>query len=270
METKHIEAADQIAEATGQDSFDLALILGSGWDSAAELIGQTTALIPADQIAGFNPSAIPGHLGKLHAIVTPVGHHVLLLGARQHFYEGRCAQTVAHPVRVAAALGVRQLIVTNGCGSLRPELPPGQVALISDHINLTGATPLVGATFVDMIGAYSPRLRALVQTHLDLPEAVYAQFAGPQYETPAEVRMARVLGADLVGMSTALETIAAREAGLEVLGLSLVTNFAAGFGTGTLSHAEVLAMGHEFGPRISALLADAVQLILTRPMAEAL
>ena len=266
MPATHFEAAAQVAQITGQDCFDLALVLGSGWGGAAELLGQTTAQIPADQVAGFTPGAIPGHPGTLRAIATPTGHQVLVLGARQHFYERRDAQAVAHPIRVAAALGVRQLALTNASGSLDQAMAPGQVALIRDHINLTGATPLVGATFVDMTQAYSPRLRALVTAaHPELPEAVYAQFAGPQYETPAEVKMAGVLGADLVGMSTALETIAAREAGLEVLGLSLVTNQAAGLGSQRLSHAEVLAQGHESGPRIAALLAEVVNMILTTP-----
>jgi len=264
MPATHFEAASQVAEATGQDFFDLALVLGSGWGGAAELIGRSLALIPADQIAGFNPGAIPGHPGTLVAIATPTGHHVLVLGARQHFYEQRDPQAVAHPIRLAAALGVRQLVLTNAAGAVRSDLSVGQVALIRDHINLTGATPLVGATFVAMTEAYSPRLRALVRAaHPELPEAVYAQFAGPQYETPAEVRMAGFLGADLVGMSTTLETIAAREAGLEVLALSLVTNLAAGVGSQNLSHAEVLAQGHESGPLISALLADVVRLILS-------
>ncbi len=139
---------------------------------------------------------------------------------------------VAHAVRMAAAAGCTQLVVTNGCGSTRPQVGPGSVVLISDHLNLTGATPLEGATFVPMGDAYSPRLRDLARTvDGDLVDGVYAQFTGPQYETPAEVKMATILGADLVGMSTALEVIAAREAGLEVLGLSLVTNLAAGIGT---------------------------------------
>ena len=258
------KAAGQVTQISGMERFDLALVLGSGWGGAAELIGQVVAEIPAEQVAGFAPSAIPGHKGTLRAIATPGGKHVLLLGARQHYYERRDVAAVAHPIRLAATLGVTKLVLTNGCGSLRPHLPPGTVALISDHINLTAATPLVGAAFVDMTGAYSPALRAQVKAALpDLPEAVYAQFTGPQYETPAEVKMAGLLGADLVGMSTALETIAAREAGLEVLGFSLVTNYAAGITGQRLSHAEVLAQGSESGPRIAALLAKAVQLILT-------
>jgi purine-nucleoside phosphorylase len=181
------------------------------------------------------------------------------LGARQHFYQVRDATKVAHGVRMAAAAGCSILVVTNGCGSTRPEVGPGSVVNISDHINFTGATPLEGATFVDLTNAYSPRLRAIArEVDPTLPDGVYIQFTGPQYETPAEVRMATLLGADLVGMSTALETIAARERGMEVLGLSLVTNLGAGIGGDTLNHQEVLDAGQAAGPRISKLLADIV------------
>ncbi|MBA3745033.1 MAG: purine-nucleoside phosphorylase, partial [Sporichthya sp.] len=152
--------------------------------------------------------------------------------------------------------GARAVVLTNAAGSLRPEWPPGTPVLIADHLNLTGASPLRGARFVDLTDAYSLTLRAHARTvRPALPEGVYAQFAGPQYETPAEVRMAGTLGADLVGMSTALETIAAREAGLDVLGLSLVTNAAAGTGP-DLDHADVLAAGRAAAGELGALLAE--------------
>src|SRR5690606_25373030 len=149
------------------------------------------------------------------------------------------------------------VVLTNGCGSARPEVGPGTPVLISDHINYTGATPLTGATFVDLTDVYSPRLRGIArEVDPSLTEGVYIQFPGPQYETPAEVRMARTMGADLIGMSTALEAIAAREAGLEILGISLVTNLGAGISGAALNHQEVIDAGKDAGPRISRLLAD--------------
>ena len=210
------EAAAALTGRTGIPSHDLALILGSGWGGAAELIGEEVASIEASDIPGFTGHAVAGHHSTFRSLLTASGKRVLVLGARQHFYQSRDAATVAHAVRMAAAAGCSQLVVTNGCGSTRALVGPGTVVLISDHLNLTGATPLEGATFVPMGDAYSPRLRDLARTvDADLIEGVYAQFSGPQYETPAEVRMATTLGADLVGMSTALEVIAAREAGLE-------------------------------------------------------
>ncbi len=254
------EAAAALATLTGVDGHDVALILGSGWGGAADLVGEQIASIPASDVPGFEAHSVPGHSPTLRSLRTQDGRAVLVLGARRHFYQGRDATAVAHAVRMAAAAGCSQLVVTNGCGSTRPAVGPGSVVLIGDHINLTGATPLEGATFVDLTDAYSPRLRALAR-RVDpaLPEGVYAQFTGPQYETPAEVRMAVTLGADLVGMSTALEVIAAREAGVEVLGLSLVTNLAAGISGDGLSHQEVLDVGAQSGPRISALLAAIVK-----------
>ena len=254
------EAAQSIAAATGVEHHDIALILGSGWGGAAELIGEEVASVPAAEIPGFSGHVVAGHHATLRSLRTEDGRHVLVLGARQHFYQVRDAGKVAHAVRTAAATGCSTLVVTNGCGSTRPEVGPGSVVLIEDHLNLTGATPLEGATFVDMTQAYSPRLRDLaLSIDGSLPGGVYAQFTGPQYETPAEVRMAKTLGADLVGMSTTLEVIAAREAGLEVLGLSLVTNLGAGIGGESLNHQEVLDAGTAAGPRISRLLADIVE-----------
>jgi purine-nucleoside phosphorylase len=253
------QAAALLADRTGIPSHDLALILGSGWGGAAELIGDEVASVEAFDIPGFTGHAVAGHHSTFRSLVTKGGKRVLVLGARQHYYQSRDAATVAHAVRMAAAAGCGQLVVTNGCGSTRPHVGPGTVVLISDHLNLTGATPLEGATFVPMGDAYSPRLRDLARTvDADLIEGVYAQFTGPQYETPAEVRMATTMGADLVGMSTALEVIAAREVGLEVLGLSLVTNLGAGIGTEALNHQEVLHAGMAAAPRISRLLADIV------------
>jgi purine-nucleoside phosphorylase len=179
----------------------------------------------------------------------------MFFSGRTHFYEGRGVAAVVHSVRTAAAAGCSVLVLTNGCGGLNPEWAPGTPVLIADHLNLTANTPLVGANFVDLTEVYSRRLRDLARS-IDptLDEGVYAQFIGPQYETPAEVRMAGILGADLVGMSTVLEAIAAKAAGLEVLGMSLVTNAAAGMTGEALHHAEVLQAGKDAGERIAGLL----------------
>jgi purine-nucleoside phosphorylase len=183
----------------------------------------------------------------------------LVFGTRTHVYEGRGVRAVAHGVRTAAAAGCRAVVLTNGCGGLDVAWPPGTPVLISDHINLTGLSPLEGPTFVDLTDLYSPRLRGLCRdVEPGIPEGVYAQFRGPQYETPAEVRMAGILGASLVGMSTGLEAIAARQAGLEVLGISLVTNTAAGISQAPLDHAEVVAAGKAAGRRCGRLLAEVV------------
>ncbi|WP_297081037.1 purine-nucleoside phosphorylase [uncultured Demequina sp.] len=258
--TRAAEAADALRAATGVDSFDIALVLGSGWGGAADLIGEEVGSIEAADLPGFDAHAVAGHSSRMRALRTSDGRHILVLGSRQHFYQVRDAGKVAHGVRMAAAAGAKQLVITNGCGSTRPEVGPGSVVLLADHINFTGATPLEGASFVDMTQAYSPRLRDLARSiDPELPDGVYIQFTGPQYETPAEVRMAAILGANLVGMSTALEVLAARQAGLEILGLSLVTNLAAGIGGDTLDHSEVLDVGASSGPRISRLLADIVE-----------
>ena len=253
------EAADRLAEITGVPRHDVALTLGSGWGEAAELIGETTHEIPAEQIPGFHASGVAGHSGTLRSIRTEDGRRALVIGARTHFYEGRGVHAVVHGVRTAAAAGARTMILTNGCGGLQPDYAPGQPVLIRDHLNLTAASPLVGAHFVDLTDLYSPRIREIArEADPSLAEGVYLQLPGPHYETPAEIRMARTLGADLVGMSTALEAIAARAAGMEVFGISLVTNLAAGISASPLSHEEVLAEGRAAGPRISRLLAQIV------------
>jgi purine-nucleoside phosphorylase len=252
-------AADYIAAHTGVARHDVALVLGSGWGAAAELIGTTTAVLDAADVPGFCAPAVPGHVGSIRSVLTPAGKRALVLGARTHFYEGRGVRAVVHGVRTAAAAGCTTVVLTNGCGGLNEAWTPGTPVLISDHINLTAASPLEGATFVDLTDLYSARIRALAR-EIDptLAEGVYAQFTGPHYETPAEVQFAQRIGADLVGMSTALEAIAARHAGMEVFGISLVTNLAAGISPVPLSHGEVLAAGAAAGPRISALLAGII------------
>lgn len=253
-------AAAVINSAARVESHDIALVLGSGWGQAADLIGETISELPAAEVPGFHSPVVAGHGGTLRSIrIGDTGQIALVLGARTHFYEDRGVRAVAHGVRTAAAAGCSTLVLTNGCGGLDPAWSPGTPVLISDHLNLTAASPLEGATFVDLTDLYSSRLRGIArEIDPSLDEAVYAQFRGPHYETPAEVRMAGILGAGLVGMSTALEAIAAREAGLEILGISLVTNLAAGVSQEALSHAEVIEAGQAAGPRISNLLARIV------------
>lgn len=252
-------AAAKIAELTGVPTHDIALVLGSGWGEAANLIGEITHRINATDLPGFHRAAVPGHVGTISSVLTAGGKRVLVLGARTHYYEGKGVRAVVHPVRTAAAAGAKTLVLTNGCGGLDPNWAPGTPVLIADHLNLTAASPLEGATFVDLTDLYSSRIRDLArEVDPSLEEGVYAQFTGPHYETPAEVRYAKTIGADLVGMSTALEAIAARHAGMEVFGISLVTNLAAGISATALSHAEVIEAGTAAGPRISALLADIV------------
>jgi purine-nucleoside phosphorylase len=256
-------AADRLAELTGAPTHDVALVLGSGWAPAGDLLGQTLATIDISDLPGFSAAAVAGHTGTIRSVRIGDGERrALVFGTRTHFYEGRGVRAVVHGVRTAAAAGCRTIVLTNGCGGLNREWTPGTPVLISDHINLTSASPLEGATFVDLTDLYSQRLRDLCrEIHPDLPEGVYVQFRGPQYETPAEVRMAGILGGTLVGMSTTLEAIAAREAGLEVLGISLVTNLAAGISATPLDHAEVIAAGKAAASRVGAMLAEVIQRI---------
>jgi len=254
------DAAAVIAERTGAASHHVALVLGSGWGETANLIGETLATIDNTDVPGFAKAAVVGHSGTMRSIaIGDTGRRALVFGTRTHFYEGRGVRAVVHAVRTAAAAGCRTIVLTNGCGGVRPEWTPGTPVLISDHLNLTAASPLEGATFVDLTDLYSPRLRALAkEVDPTLDEGVYVQFRGPQYETPAEVRMAGILGGDLVGMSTTLEAIAARQAGLEILGISLVTNPAAGISATPLSHAEVVEAGQAAAARCGRLLAEIV------------
>jgi len=181
---------------------------------------------------------------------------------RTHLYEGRGVRAVVHGVRTAAAAGCRVAVLTNGCGGLKESWPPGTPVLISDHLNLTATSPLEGASFVDLTDLYSARLRMLCrEVDPTLDEGVYVQFPGPHYETPAEIRMVRAIGGDLVGMSTVLEAIAAREAGMEVLGISLVTNLAAGTTGEPLDHEEVLQTGRAAATRMGELLGAIVRRI---------
>ncbi len=253
-------AAAVIAHRTGTPRHDVALVLGSGWGRTADLVGESVGSVGNTEVPGFSGAAVPGHSGTIRSVtVGRTGRRALVLGTRTHLYEGRGVRAVVHGVRTAAAAGCRAVVLTNGCGGLDPRWAPGTPVLISDHINLTAVSPLEGATFVDLTDLYTPRLRDLArEADPRLDEGVYVQFRGPHYETPAEVRMARTLGGDLVGMSTALEAIAARRAGMEVLGISLVTNLAAGISPRPLSHDEVVEAGATAADRCGRLLADVV------------
>jgi purine-nucleoside phosphorylase len=242
------------------------IVLGSGWRAAADALG-TGVEIDMASLDGFPVPTAMSH-GATVRSVRVGDHNVLVMLGRVHLYEGHEPATVAHAVRVAYAAGARVAILTNGAGFLRHEWPVGQAVLISDHINTTGQSPLTGPNppppfagrFVDLTDAYSPRLRAIARTvDPTLPDGVYLGLRGPHFETPAEIRMAAVLGADLVGMSTVLETIAARHLGMEVLGVSLACNLAAGISATPLSAEEVIAAGTAAAPRIGALLASIVR-----------
>jgi purine-nucleoside phosphorylase len=253
-----LRAAQVISERTDVHEHDVAIVLGSGWSPAVAALGTPTVALPQAEVPGFTPPSALGHTGELLSV--PIGEHrVLVLVGRVHAYEGHDLRHVVHPVRAACAAGARIVVLTNAAGGLRPDLAIGQPVLISDHLNLTARSPLLGAQFVDLTDAYAPRLRQLArEADPELAEGVYAGLPGPHYETPAEVRMLRTLGADMVGMSTVHETIAARAAGAEVLGVSLVTNPAAGITGKPLSHAEVLAAGAASASRMGSLLADVI------------
>ena len=253
-------AAAVIRERTGVERHDVALVLGSGWGHTADLLGETLTTIDNTGVPGFGEAAVAGHSGVMRSVaIGDTGRRALVYGTRTHHYEGRGVRAVVHGIRTAAAAGCRAVVITNGCGGLRESWAPGTPVLISDHINLTATSPIEGPTFVDLTDAYSPRLRALArEVDPDLDEGVYVQFTGPHYETPAEVRMAGILGGELVGMSTALETIAARQCGLDVLGISLVTNAAAGISDSPLDHGEVLEAGRDAAERSGRLLAAVV------------
>jgi len=252
------QAAAVIAEHTRVPHHDVAVVLGSGWAPAVDALGTPTATIPMAELPGFSAPTAAGHGGRILSI--PVGERrVLVLLGRIHAYEGHELSAVVHPVRTACAAGVQTVVLTNAAGGLRPEYRVGQPVLISDHLNLTARSPLIGAQFVDLVDAYSPELRALARgVDPTLAEGVYAGLPGPHYETPAEIRMLRTLGADLVGMSTVHETIAARAEGVAVLGLSLVTNLAAGMTGEPLSHDEVLEAGRASAAGMGTLLAAVI------------
>jgi purine-nucleoside phosphorylase len=255
-------SARRLTELTGKPRHDAAVVLGSGWAVAADALGPADAAVALADL-GVPAPTVSGHLPVVRSVRLG-GRDVLVFLGRVHLYEGHSPATVVHAVRTAIAAGCTQVVLTNAAGGIADGLRPGQPVLISDQLNLTGASPLTGppppagyaSRFTDMTGLYPAELRAAARARApDLTEAVYAGLQGPQYETPAEVRMLRGLGAGLVGMSTVLEAIAAKHLGAAVLGISLVTNIAAGLSAEPIDHADVLATGQHAAARLGTLLA---------------
>jgi purine-nucleoside phosphorylase len=263
-------AAAAVVERTGVARHDVAVVLGSGWAAVADRIGPGVAEVPMGELPGFVAPEVEGHAMSVRSVPIAGDRHALVLLGRIHAYEGHDLATVVHGVRTAVRAGCRTVILTNAAGGLRADLRVGQPVLIADHLNLTARSPLTGPPapvelglprFPDLTDCYSARLRALARaSDPSLVEGVYAGLGGPHYETPAEIRMLQVLGADLVGMSTVHEAIAARHLGADVLGLSLVTNLAAGLGAGPLDHHEVLAAATAAAGPLGDLLAELVVL----------
>lgn len=236
----------------------VAIVLGSGLNSFADSL-EVEATIPYGKIPGLPTSGVPGHEGAF-SLARIDGHPLLVARGRVHLYEGHSAASVTAGIRLMHRLGVNRVILTNAAGTLNPDFPPGEWMQISDHLNLTGTSPLHGSpNFIDLTEAYSKRLREMFRADagelgIPLHEGVYASLVGPQYETPAEVRMLRMLGADAVGMSTVLETIQARALGIEVAAFSCLTNWAAGITGSPLSHEEVTEIGRAAAGSLATLL----------------
>ena len=240
------------------------IVLGSGLGGLADEVDDPVS-IPFEELPGWPVATAPGHVGRL-LLGTIAGVPVAMLQGRFHLYEGNDPGLVVQPVLLFKALGARLVVLTNAAGGANPAYGPGTLMLISDHLNLTGRNPLygqnadeLGPRFADMTDVWTPDLRARLRAAADaegvpVEEGVYAALLGPSFETPAEVRMIRGMGADAVGMSTALEAIAARWVGLEVCGVSLVTNAGAGYSGQPLTHEEVLEAGAEAGPRLARVI----------------
>jgi len=251
------EAAQVLASRTGVHHHDVVVVLGSGWSGAAAALGESVAQLPTTELPGFLAPIAPGHDGVVMS--SRLGTTaVLTFSGRTHLYEGHGPDAVAHAVRTAAASGARLAVLTNANGSLRPEWKTGTGVLISDHLNLSGATPLTGDRFVDLVSMWDQELRVMARTaNPRLVEGVYAMLAGPQYQTLAETAMLRVLGADMVGMSTVLEAIAARELGMQLLGLSVVTTRE---GTGdAIDPDEVVKTAAEAAGKLGGTIATVIE-----------
>jgi len=266
-------SAEALAQLSGHRQHDAAVVLGSGWLPAADALGRADAEIPLGDLGGFAATTVPGHVPVVRSVQVGPARVLVFLG-RTHLYEGHEVSAVVHGVRTAIAAGCRVVVLTNASGGIRAGLGPGQPVLISDQLNLTARSPLAGppppqgypGRFTDLSDLYAARLRGIARNaDPDLTEGVYACLPGPHYETPAEIRMLRTCGADLVGMSTALEAIAARHLGAEVLGISLVTNIAAGLSDQPLDHADVLATGQAAAARMGGLLARILPGITAAP-----
>jgi purine-nucleoside phosphorylase len=257
-----VQAAAEIAERTGFAMHDIALVMGSGWVTAVDALGMPKYECNAEELTGFLPPAVEGHSGKVRSYEIEDGGkkvRALVFLGRTHLYEGKGMEPVVHGVRTAVKAGCKVILLTNACGGINTNYKVGQPVLIRDHISLTAATPLVGATFVDLTDLYSKRLRAIVKSaDSSLEEGVYVHWRGPTYETPAEILMMRGMGADLVGMSTVPEAIAAHALGAEVLAISLVTNAAAGVTGEKLNHEEVIAAGKAAASRMGALIKSVI------------
>lgn len=259
------EAVRRIREATDL-SPRVGVVLGSGLGGLADEV-EGRVEVPYSEIPGWPSSTAVGHAGVL--VLGTVGEvPVAVLRGRAHLYEGVPASQAVFGVRVLGRLGVKTLVVTNAAGAINESFSPGQLVLISDHVNLQGTSPLVGPNddalgprFPDMSDAYDPELRAAARDAaarrgIEVGEGVYTAWLGPQFETPAEIRFMRAIGGDLAGMSTVPEVIAARHMGIRCLGISVVTNMAAGVVEGKLGHEEVLEVGAEAQPRLTALLRE--------------
>ncbi|HXZ61220.1 MAG TPA: purine-nucleoside phosphorylase [Acidimicrobiales bacterium] len=254
-----VHSARELARRLGTEHHDVLVVLGTGLSEAAEILAGGNDPVALDTLPFWPPYGAGGH--RAHAWSLAAGRRrVLVLGGRCHLYEGLSPAEVAHPVRTGVAAGCSTVILTSAVGAIRDDLRTGSVMVVADHLNLTGSSPLRGPHHVDLVDAYSPRLRALAlaapgpaASVVDPRPGVYAQLAGPQLETPAEIRMLRALGADVVGMSMALETVAARGAGAEVLGLALVTNRAAGEGT-PVDLDDVRTVGRSAAPAVADLV----------------
>ncbi len=259
-------AAAEIASLTGVASHDVALVMGSGWVGAVDALGTPAFECNAEELTGFFAPAVEGHSGKVRSYEITDGDRTiraLVFLGRTHLYEGKGMEPVVHGVRTAVKAGCKVVILTNACGGINTAFRVGQPVLIRDHISLTAQSPLVGATFVDLTDLYSKRIRSVMKdADATLQEGVYVHWRGPTYETPAEIHMMRTLGADLVGMSTVPEAIAAHALGAEVLGISLVTNAAAGVTGEKLNHEEVIAAGKAAASSMGALLAKTIPQIV--------
>ncbi|CAB4531550.1 unannotated protein [freshwater metagenome] len=251
-------AADTLAQLTGKDNHDVALVMGSGWISAADALGAPTHEFSATDLPGFLAPTVAGHGGVIRSYDLQGANgtiRALVFLGRTHLYEGKGIEPVVHGVRTAVKAGCKAVVLTNACGGISRDYKVGQPVIIRDHISMTGVSPLIGADFVDLTDLYSKRIRTLLREEdSSLAEGVYVHWRGPAYETPAEINMLRAMGADLVGMSTVPEAIAAHALGAEVVAISLVTNAAAGVTGEKLSHEEVMAAGKAAAGKMGQLL----------------